>query len=51
MYLTLIHENFEADTFFPEFDPLVGEERERVNHDPDERNPYAYSFVVYERRL
>jgi dihydrofolate reductase len=51
IYLTLIHENFEADTFFPEFDPRVWEERERVNHDPDERNPYAYSFVVYERRL
>jgi len=51
MYLTLIHENFEADTFFPESDPRVWEERERVNHGPDERNPYAYSFVVYERRL
>jgi dihydrofolate reductase len=50
IYLTLIHQSFEADTFFPEFDPSLWRERERIDRDPDERNPYPYSFVVYERR-
>lgn len=49
MYLTSIHEEFEGDTDFPEFEEsdwqLISEE----NQEPDEKNPYPYSFLIYER--
>ena len=50
IYLTRIHADFDGDTFLPEIDPdewdVVDEER----HEPDERNRYAYTFLVYKRR-
>ncbi len=49
MYLTRIHAEFEADTFFPLFDEerwvLQSEER----CEPDERNRYQYAFQVFRR--
>ena len=50
IYLTCIHQAFAGDTFFPELDPRQWQERERVDHAPDDVNPYAYSFMVLERR-
>lgn len=49
LYLTYIHQNFEGDTFFPEFDINDWQEISRENHQPDEKNLYSYSFVVFER--
>jgi dihydrofolate reductase len=49
MYITWIDAEFEADTFFPEYDEALWR---LVSEEPgvtDERNPYAYSFRVYER--
>lgn len=51
LYLTQVDVDVpDGDTFFPELDPaqwtLVREEA----HDPDEKNPHAYAFRVYERR-
>lgn len=52
LYITWVHESFEADTFFPEVDEnvwkLVTEEK---HPDPDEKNPYPYTFAIYERKL
>ncbi len=49
LYLTSIHEDFEGDTNFPEFEEsdwkLISEE----GYGPDEKNPYAYTFLIYER--
>ena len=49
LYLTVIHVRFEGDAFFPEFDPGGWREVERVRHEPDEKNPYPYSFITLER--
>ncbi len=38
-----------ADTFFPEIIPIVWNEVSREEHEPDEKNPIAYVFSVYER--
>ena len=50
LYLTFIHEEFEGDTDFPEFEKsdwqLISEE----DHAPDDKNLYPYSFLVYERK-
>lgn len=50
MYLTLIHEDFAGDAYFPEFDYNDWNELERIDHEPDNNNPYKYSFIVLERK-
>ncbi len=50
LYLTFIHETIEGDAYFPEFSRTQWQEIERIDCDPDERNPYHYSFTVWERR-
>jgi len=51
LYITWVHEEFEADTFFPE---LNEDEWNVVSKEdflqPDEKNPYPYSYVIYERK-
>ncbi len=39
----------QADAFFPEIDPNVWVEKERVPHSKDEKHPYDYAFVTYRR--
>ncbi|WNQ10291.1 dihydrofolate reductase [Paenibacillus aurantius] len=49
MYITRIHDTFEADTFFPEVDEsewMIVSQKQGVR---DEKNPYDYEFYVYER--
>ena len=48
--LTLVHEAFEADAFFPEIDPELWELVSREDFEADEKNPHAYSFVRYEKK-
>lgn len=50
IYLTIIHEEFEADTFFPTLNEKEWVEVEREEHEADEKNRYAYAFVRLERR-
>jgi len=50
LYLTYIHQNFEGDTFFPEFDINEWKEVSREDYKPDEKNLYKYSFVILERK-
>lgn len=49
LYITEIAHRFEADTFFPELEPLEWREVSRERGVKDEKNPYDYDFVVYER--
>lgn len=50
IYLTRVHQSFDADTFFPEIDEKTWKETAREDHQPDERNPIAYSFLTLKRR-
>ncbi|MHB1946920.1 MAG: type 3 dihydrofolate reductase [Gammaproteobacteria bacterium] len=51
LYLTIIHQEFVGDAFFPELDPCEWLEEARVDHIADSRNPYAFSFVTLVRKL
>lgn len=44
IYLTLIDEDFDGDTFFPQLDEQGWLEEAREDHASDEKNPYDYSF-------
>jgi dihydrofolate reductase len=49
IYLTRIHQNFEGDAFFPSIDKSWELISNRDNL-PDEKNMYACSFQIWERR-
>lgn len=43
--LTLVEGDYEGDTYFPEYEHLIGDTFERVREDPRD----GYRFVTYER--
>jgi dihydrofolate reductase len=50
LYITKIHEVFEGDTFFPEF---VESEWELISCEQgikNEKNPYDYNFMIFQRK-
>lgn len=50
MYITKIHQKFEGDAYFP----LIQEEQwelvEKTKGPQNEKNPYNYDFLVYQRK-
>jgi dihydrofolate reductase len=49
IYLTKIYSAFEGDTFFPAIDYNVWEATSTVDHLPDEKNKFPYSYITLER--
>jgi dihydrofolate reductase len=49
LYLTIIHENFNADVFFPKIKMNEWIEEEKNLHESDEKNLYSYSFIKYKK--
>ena len=47
--ITIVHEEFEADAFFPEINSSIWKEIAREDFKADEKNKYDYSFVSYKR--
>ena len=47
--LTLVHQEFDADAFFPTIEPSIWKEISREDLKSDEKNKYDYSFVKYIR--
>ena len=50
IHLTIVHQAFEADAYFPEINMEEWQETNREDHEPDERHAYAYSFITLKRR-
>ena len=50
IYLTIIDEEIEGDTYFPEFNKDEWKETKREEHKADKKNPYPYTFLVLERK-
>jgi dihydrofolate reductase len=49
LYLTLVHHNFDGDTYFPELLAAEWQEISREKNQADDKNPYDYTFVLMER--
>lgn len=49
LYVTVIHHEFEGDTFFPEIDWTKWKEIFVEQGITDEKNPYEYYYHVFER--
>jgi dihydrofolate reductase len=50
LYLTIVHKDFEADTFYPEIDFSEWNEIERQDFEAVENLGFDYSYITYERR-
>jgi dihydrofolate reductase len=50
LYITMIYEKFEGDTFFPDFSLTDFELVLQESGIYDEKNPYDYEFFIYQRR-
>ncbi|MBU8968780.1 type 3 dihydrofolate reductase [Bacillus altitudinis] len=50
LYITHIHHSFEGDRFFPYYDEDHWTVVSREKGHRDEKNPYNYEFVVYDRK-
>lgn len=50
-YMTQVHGRFEADAWFPDYDADEWQEVAREEHPVDEKNAWACSFIVLERKL
>ncbi|MBR0583177.1 type 3 dihydrofolate reductase [Bacillus altitudinis MN12] len=50
LYITHIHHSFEGDRFFPYYDEDDWTVVSREKGHRDEKNPYNYEFVVYDRK-
>jgi dihydrofolate reductase len=49
LYITRVHKDFEADTFFPEIDSNQWQLMEKQDIDNDPQNDFTYSFEIYKR--
>jgi dihydrofolate reductase len=50
LYLTVVHASPHGDVFFPDFDEQRWDLVEEQRHEPNGKNPHAYSFQRWERR-
>lgn len=51
IYLTLVHQHFSGDAFFPELNPAEWKEVERVECAADDKNAHSFSMLVLERAV
>ena len=49
LYLTVVHESFDGDVFFPEINPLEWNTLETTKHQADKKNQYSFSLLMLER--
>jgi dihydrofolate reductase len=50
LYLTVVHQRFEGDVFFPDIDYNEWQVTREESHGVDERHAYAYTVYVMERK-
>lgn len=50
LYVTYIDEEFAGDTFFPEIDESEWKRISTERGEKNEKNPYDYFYIVYERK-
>ncbi|TFE03272.1 dihydrofolate reductase [Jeotgalibacillus sp. R-1-5s-1] len=50
LYITLIHETFDGDAYFPEYSTDEWTEISREKGIKNEKNPYDYEFIIFDRK-
>jgi len=47
MYITHVHQSFDADTYFPEIDLSKWESETILSHEKDDKNPHSFTIKRY----
>lgn len=50
LYITRVHKDFEADTFFPNIEESVWKLIEKTNMAPEKEGSFSFSYEVYTRK-
>ena len=50
LYLTFVHAELDGDAWFPEINNCDWNKVEKINHKNDDKNRYAHSFVILDRK-
>ena len=50
IYLTHVHKDFDADTFFPEIDPGIWQVIDREDHIKADDLEFSWSYLTYQRK-
>lgn len=50
-YLTQIHATFKGDIYFPSFDITEWTLIKKIDHEPNKKNFYPYSFLILEKSI
>jgi dihydrofolate reductase len=51
LYLTVVHENFDGDTFFPELNWNEWTILHQHTHEADDKNPYRHTYYTLLRKM
>jgi dihydrofolate reductase len=46
IYLTIVHQKFDGDTYFPAINKQEWQEISKEDHQPDANNAFSYSFIT-----
>ena len=49
LYVTHVHQSFDADTFFPKIDAEQWRVVDSVEHTADEKHAYRFTFITYQK--
>ena len=50
MYITHVHKDFDADTFFPDIDPEIWEVTDREDDNRADEVEFSWSYITYQRK-
>ena len=50
LYLTFVHAELDGDAWFPEINNSDWNKIEKINHKKDNKNRYAHSFIILDRK-
>ncbi len=50
LYITRVHQDFDADTFFPDIDLEIWKLVEKTDMEPEKEGSFAFTYEIYERK-
>jgi len=50
LYITRVHQDFDADVFFPKIDESIWKRTEKIYKNPEKEGSFSFSYEVWERK-